>query len=61
MSVPTEEKVDNEGVSPVDSQKDQFYTSSANDSEDVATRRIWRKLDFHLLPLISLLELLSFL
>ena len=57
----TEEKVDGNGVSPVGSTKDKFYTSSANDTEDVAMKRIWRKLDIHLLPLISLLELLSFL
>jgi hypothetical protein len=61
MSVPTEEKVDSEGASPVVSKKDQYYTSSANDLEDVAMRHIWRKLDTHLLPLVSLLELLSFL
>lgn len=61
MSVPTKEKVDSEGVSPVVSQKDQFYTSSANDLEGAAMSHIWRKLDIHLLPLVSLLELLSFL
>jgi hypothetical protein len=61
MSFPSEEKVDSWGVSPVVSQKDQYYTSSTNDLEDVAMRRIWRKLDTHLLPLVSLLELLSFL
>jgi hypothetical protein len=58
MSVPTRNKAENEGVSTTVSQleKDSFLFST---DEGVAKRRIWRKLDFHLLPLITLLYLLS--
>ena len=59
MSVPTQEKVDNGAVSPTDSQKNQSSTISVK--RDVATeRRVWRKLDIHILPVVSLLDLLSF-
>ena len=53
MSVPTQAKVDSGAVSPTDSQKNQFSTISME-------RRIWRKLDIHILPVVSLLDLLSF-
>ncbi|KAI9455429.1 MFS general substrate transporter [Lactarius psammicola] len=52
MSVPTQEKVECEGVST---------TSHFSSEGDVAEGRIWRKLDTHLLPLATLLYLLSFL
>jgi hypothetical protein len=58
MSVLTQEKVVNGSVSPSTTQKNHFSTFI---DEDVTKRRIWRKLDTHLLPLVSLLELLSFL
>ena len=59
MSIPTQEKVENGAISPIGSQKNQFSTFSTD--RDVVERRIWRKLDIYILPLISLLELLSFL
>jgi hypothetical protein len=60
MSVPTQEEVENGAVSPTGSQKIQFFTISVE--RDVVTeRRIWRKLDLYILPVVSLLELLNFL
>ncbi|KAI9442626.1 MFS general substrate transporter [Lactarius indigo] len=52
MSVPTQEKVGSEGVSS---------TSYFSSDGDAAEGRIWRKLDTHLLPLVTLLYLMSFL
>ncbi|KAH8994728.1 MFS general substrate transporter [Lactarius hatsudake] len=52
MSVATQEKVESERVSSMS------YSSSDG---DVAKGRIWRKLDIHLLPLATLLYLMSFL
>jgi hypothetical protein len=59
MSILTQEKADNGSrVSHTSPQKSHFSTFADG---DLAKRRIWRKLDIHLLPLVSLLELLSFL
>jgi hypothetical protein len=60
MSMPTRNKAENEDVSTTVSQleKDNFSFSS---DEDVAKRRVWRKLDLHLLPLTALVYLLCFL
>ena len=44
------------GVLNVDPQEESFSTVG-----DVEMKRIWRKLDIHLLPLVTLLYLLSFL
>ncbi len=50
------EKVESEAISSTGSQKDYCPTD-----DDVAKEQIWRKLDAHLLPLATLLYLLSFL
>jgi hypothetical protein len=60
MSVLTHEKVEDERDSPAVSQLQNDRFSFSTD-EDVVQRRIWRKLDFHLLPLTALLYLLCFL
>ena len=56
MAESTNEELKNEGVLSISSRE-------GNDSVfyDVGKRRIWRTLDFHLLPLVSLLYLMSFL
>lgn len=54
----SQEKADSGSVTHSGSQKNDFSTFTDG---DVAKKRIWRKLDTHLLPLVSLLELLSFL
>jgi hypothetical protein len=61
-SVPAQEKVECEGVSTTVSQIEKDHFSFSTD-EDVAKirKRIWRKLDFRLLPLTALLYLLCFL
>jgi hypothetical protein len=50
------EELKSGGVLSVNPQEESFSTVG-----DVEMKRIWRKLDIHLLPLVTLLYLLSFL
>ena len=56
MPEPTKEELKTEGALSTFSKED-----SVPMYEDVEKGRIWRSLDFHLLPFVSLLYLLSFL
>ena len=60
MSVLTHDKVEGERDSPAVSQPENDRFTFSTD-EDVVQSRIWRKLDFHLLPLTAFLYLLCFL
>ena len=51
----------NEKVSPPPSSTFQGGEPPVSHAGDAEERRVWRKLDWHLLPFVSLLYLLSFL